>query len=377
MTSRVTVQDFGATSAGQAVELVTMENDDLLVDVLTWGATIQRLRLKNAPGGPVDVVLGYPELAAYEADRFFLGAVVGRYANRIADGTFSLGGTTYRLPRNEGRHTLHGGPEGFHRQVWTPLPKGPGVSPGVLLQHVSPDGRMGFPGTLWVTCSYALDGPALQIELRAVTDRPTVVNLTQHAYFNLGGDGGGSIEDHELWIDADRYLPVDGTALPIGPAEPVAETPFDFRVPRRIGARLRDPHEQLVRTGGYDHCLLLDRSGSQRRVARLSHPDSGRAMEVSTDQPAIQLYSGNRLDGSVRGIHGLYRQSDGICLETQRVPDGPNRVDESDSVTLWPGEEYVARTTWRFTTDTEAPLDDQGSAHHPMPSPSIATSTPP
>lgn len=338
---------YATTAAGEEIHRIRLCGDLLEVDVLTWGATLQGIRMRGADG-PADVVLGYPTLTAYESDRHYLGAVVGRYANRIADGVFELDGQRHELPRNDRGHTLHGGPEGFHRQVWSARAAGTPEVPGVLLEHESPDGAMGFPGTLRASCRYLLDGSDLAVELRATCDRPTVVNLTQHAYFNLAGPGRRTVEDHVLWIDADRYLPVDETAIPLPGSAPVAGTPFDFREPKPVGADLRRADTQLAVARGYDHCLLLNGAGLDRPSARLHDPASGRTLEVFTDQPGLQVYSGNGLDGSEEGNQGLYRQSDGICLETQRLPDGPNRPGAA--AVLRPGEEYVARTRWRFTT---------------------------
>ena len=314
-----------------------LENDVVAVDVLDRGARIQRLLLKDR-GSAADVVLGLPRESDYDEDRAFLGAVVGRYANRIAHGSFTLDGTTYALPRNERGNTLHGGPDGFDRRRWRPVT--PATDSRVVLELISPDGDMGFPGALTATCGYHLDGPELRIELRAHTDRPTPVNLTQHAYFNLAGHGTAT--GHELWVDADRYLPTDETGIPLAADASVAGTPVDFRTPTVVGARLDDP--ALESTGGYDHCVLLDEPRLDHVSARLVDPVSGRVLEVLTDQPALQVFTGNALDrGTPFPRHGA------VCLEAQRVPDGPNRPDAAD-VVLRPGEEYVARTTWRFGT---------------------------
>jgi aldose 1-epimerase len=338
---------FGTSSTGQRVDRVTLENDELRLSVLTWGTVIQQLVLKDGPQ-PADVVLGYDDLAGYEGDSAYFGATVGRYANRIAHGRFSLDGTPFELPTNDRGHTLHGGPEGFHRQVWEVVP-GTTSADAVTLAHVSPDGSMGFPGALRATCTYRLDGPAVHLEYRATTDAPTVVNLTQHCYFDLSGELAG-VDRQELWIDAEQYLPVDGTAIPLGSPEPVAGTAFDFRTPKPVGADLRSGEEQLVQATGYDHCFVLADPTVERPSIRLTDPGTGRVLEVATDQPGVQLYSGNYLDGSTRAKGGRTpRQGDALCLETQRLPDAPNRPELGD-VVLRPGEEYVARTTWRFST---------------------------
>jgi aldose 1-epimerase len=343
-------QTFGTTDDGTTVDRFRLRNGDLDLAVITWGAVVQCLGVPDRDGHVTDVVLGYDTLDGYVQDTANLGAVVGRFANRIAGGRFTLDGVEYQIPCNDRGNALHGGPEGFNRQVWSARAMQSPDVVAVELTHVSPDGHMGFPGNLSVTVTYTLGRSSVTIDYRAVTDKPTVLNLTQHTYFNLQGPENGTIESHVLSIPASRYLPVDETGIPLGPPVPVHRTPFDFRSPKSVGRDLRAGTVQLTSSRGFDHSLVIDgrHGGQATRAARLEDPVTGRVLVVLTDQPAVQLYSGNLLDGAIIGKgQRAYRQSDGLCLETQRLPDSPNR-ETYPSVVLRPGEEWRSTTVWQF-----------------------------
>lgn len=351
----VTRSAFGTTPDGREVDRYELVHGDLTVAVLTYGAVLQSVRVPDRDGAVADVVLGYDDLAGYLADTSFHGAVVGRFGNRIAGGRFTLDGTEHVLPQNHGTSTLHGGPGGFHAQVWDASEQ----ADGVRLRLVSPDGREGFPGTVEVEVTVTLGPGGLRWDYRATTDAPTVLNLTNHAYWNLGGTGAGTVEDHVLRLASSRYVPVDEGLLPLADLTPVDGTPFDFRQPRRVGGRLREAEPQLLRAQGYDHCLLLDTwqgsvaatreaEGGLPEVAQVHDPATGRSLTLRTDQPGVQLYSGNFLDGTVVGRGGVtFRQGDGMCLETEHLPDSPNRPDFPSTV-LRPGEEYATSTAVSF-----------------------------
>ena len=342
---------FGVTESGETVERYLLDNGQLEVCLLTWGATVQSLRVPDSSSDRSDVVLGFDDLAGYVGDHPYFGAVIGRYANRIARGRFCLDGEEFQIPLNDRGNALHGGPEGFHRQVWTAWPRRSDEALAVEFSHLSPHGSMGFPGTLTSTVTYTLDGTEVRIDYRATTDRVTVVNLTQHSYFNLAGPLGRSVESHQLEIFASRYLPVDSESIPIGPPAPVDGTPFDFRRPKLVGHDIGSADQQLQNGLGYDHSWVVDRApGPPSLAARAVEPTSGRVLEVLTDQPAIQFYSGNQLDGTLRGKGGrAYEHRAGLCLETQHLPDSPNRPD-FPSVVLRPGEVFSSTTIWRFST---------------------------
>ena len=343
---------FGRLQDGREVQRYVLRSDVLEVGVLTYGATLHSVLAPDREGSTADVLLGHDDVQGYETGEGYLGATVGRFANRIAAGRFELDGQQHQVPVNDGPNSLHGGPEGFHQQLWSARVLEDVPVPAVELRHTSPDGAMGFPGTLEVTVTYALDGADLSMTYRAVTDAPTVVNLTNHAYWNLSG-GLRSTEQHSLLLAASRYLPVDDVAIPTGELAPVAGTPMDFRSEHLVGERLRDGTEQLLRQQGYDHCWVLDREDGQppTLAARLADPASGRRLEVWTDQPGVQFYSGNFLDGSARGKGGrALRQGDGVCLETQHLPDSPNRPHFPSTV-LRPGEELRSTTVLRTGAD--------------------------
>ncbi|WP_370081605.1 aldose epimerase family protein [Streptacidiphilus sp. MAP12-16] len=346
---------FAKAPDGSAVDRWTLDNGrGVLAEVLTYGATLHSLQVPD-PKGPVDsVVLTLPTLADYAQRSPYFGAVIGRYANRIDRGRFSLDGHSHRLPVNDRGHTLHGGPQGFHHRVWRaqPEPAGRNGAVSLGLSLTSRHGDMGFPGTLVVSVTYTLDRHGnLRLHYTARTDRPTVVNLTHHAYFNLAGAGAGDILGHTLALDADAYLPVTADAIPHGTATPTAGTPFDFAEPRAIGTRMTEDDPQVRAAGGYDHCWVLTEPPTEsllRRAARLADPGSGRRMEVWTTEPGIQVYTGNALDGTLRSPAGKpYERHGAICLETQHFPDSPNRPDFPSTV-LRPGATFRSATEFRF-----------------------------
>lgn len=343
--------EFGTTDDGQVVYRYVLNNGRLVLTLLTFGAIVQSLSAVDRHGALEDVVLGFDDVDGYVSQDAYIGAVVGRYANRIARGRFALDDIDYQVPTNDRGHALHGGPEGFDSRVWSAqaAPADKGLS--VEFRHVSPHGMMGFPGTVEVSVTYTLAGTDVLIDYRATTDRPTVLNLTQHAYLNLSGHAAGTIEGHTLEIPASRYLPVDEGSIPLDGPSPVEGTPFDFRRSRIIGEGLGMAHEQLRRTQGYDHTWVLERqSPGLTRAARLVDPASGRVMEVLTDQPGLQFYSGNLLDGSLTGKSGaVYNKHAGLCLETQGFPDSPNHP-EFPSTVLRPGERFSSRTVWSLST---------------------------
>ncbi len=345
---------FGHLPDGRAVEAVTLVHPGgISASVIAYGAALQSVIVPDREGHSADVTLGHATPAEYAAQPAYFGASVGRVANRIAGGRFMLDGTGYRVPCNNGPNALHGGPGGFDKALWEIEEVGDGARPFVRLAHVSPDGDQGFPGTLRVTAEYALeDAQTLALTYRAATERTTLVNMTSHAYWNLAGEGAqGSATDHVLTIPAADFLPTDGAAIPTGEFAPVDGTPFDFRTPHTIGARLGDTRHEQIRNGqGYDHCWVVARepAAEPRLLARLAHPASGRVLEVLSTAPGVQFYSGNFLDGSMTGKSGkAYRRGDGIALEPQMFPDTPNRP-EFGSIRLAPGADYVHRIAFRF-----------------------------
>ncbi|HEV7932025.1 MAG TPA: aldose epimerase family protein [Actinomadura sp.] len=345
------MEEFGVTPEGTRVARHTLDNGrGLRARVLTYGGVVQTLEVPDRHGRPANVVLGCASLDDYVGKSRYFGAVIGRYGNRIAGGRFRIGGTEYRLPRNNGPHSLHGGERGFDKRVWAVTAAG---DRNLSLAYVSADGEEGYPGTLHVTVTYTLtDDDALRIDYRATTDRPTVVNLTNHSYFNLAGEGSGDVYGHLLTLDAGRYTPVGPGLIPTGELAPVDGTPFDFTRPHPIGERIGDRDPQLLMGLGYDHNFVLDREsqGGLGPAARVEEPTSGRVMEVLTTEPGVQFYSGNMLDGSVTGPAGLpYGRGSALCLETQHFPDSPNQP-HFPSVVLRPGEDYTSTTLYRFTT---------------------------
>jgi aldose 1-epimerase len=350
----VTRARFGVRPDGVEVDLYTIRAGRLEMRAITYGGIIVSLRTPDRTGRLDDVVLGHDTLEGYLDHSPYLGAIVGRYANRIANGRFSLDGETYRLATNDGAQHLHGGRRGFDKMIWKATPFVLPTESGVSFAHTSPDGTEGYPGTLRASVTYTLtERDELRVEYDASTDRPTIVNLSQHSYFNLAGAGATDVLDHVLTIDADQFTPIGATLIPTGERAPVEGTPFDFRAPRRIGARIADADAQLANAGGYDHNFVLRRGddGSLTRAARVSEPRRGRTLDVSTTEPGLQLYSGNFLDGSIRGKGGrVYGHRGGFCLETQHFPDSPNQPG-FPSVVLRPDESYRSRTVFTFGTN--------------------------
>jgi aldose 1-epimerase len=339
---------------GRDVERFTLTSSSgIAITVLSFGGAIQTILMPDRAGALADVTLGYDTLAEYERDKSYLGSLVGRYANRIRAGRFSLDGREYTLAQNAGGNHLHGGGRGFNKAVWKIEPFEDGADVGVVLEHVSPDGDENYPGTLRVQVSYRLTARAeLQIDFFATTDAATPVNLTQHAYFNLAGTGLGDILGHQLELNASRFTPVDATLIPTGELRNVRETPFDFSTAEAIGARIEAGDEQLRLAGGYDHNFVLDRQGAGELAlaARLTEPVSGRGIDIHTTEPGIQFYTGNFLDGTVAGKGGIpHRYRSGLALETQHFPNSPNEPSFPSTI-LRPGAEHRSRTVYHFVT---------------------------
>ena len=340
---------YGSMPDGQAIELVALaDGSGVEVDIITYGGILAAIRTPDRRGASANVVLGLPDLEAYRSRNRFFGAITGRYANRISGAGFTIDGRSFRLAGNSagGANAIHGGLQGFDKRVWTAQM----LTDGVALFYSSPDGEEGYPGKLDVTVTYTLSAGALRIDYAAVTDKPTVLNLTNHSYFNLAGEGSGDVLGHELMLLADRYTPTDANGIPTGELAPVDGTPFDFRQAAAIGARIREAHPQIVVGRGYDHNYVLSKSapGALEPFARVREPVSGRTMEVSTTEPGVQFFSGNNLDGSLVGTGGrVYRQSAGFCLETQHFPDSPNKPDFPSTV-LRPGERFASTTVFAF-----------------------------
>lgn len=351
--TRIERKPFGKTAAGEPVELFTFTRAGApTIAITNLGGHIVSILAPDRSGKVADVTLGYAGFDGYLADTSYFGSVVGRYANRIAKGRFTLDGKAYTLATNNGPNALHGGPTGFQKRLWAAKVVSGPEGDALELTYVSKDGEEGYPGTLTAKVVYSLraDG-GLVIDYTATTDAPTIVNLTNHAYFNLAGEGEGTVLGHELQIEADAYTPVDPTLIPTGERRAVEGTPFDFRKPVAIGARIDAADEQLKAGGGYDHNYVLrGKKGDLRLAARVVEPKSGRALEVFTTEPGLQLYSGNFLDGSVTGKSGKpYVKRGALCLETQHFPDSPNQPG-FPPVVLRPGETYRHTTVYRVTT---------------------------
>jgi len=336
---------------GHPIELVTLTNAaGVEITAITYGAIITSWKVPDRAGQMADIVLGFDDPAAYvKANAPYLGAVVGRYGNRIGNAQFALDGRTYKLAANNGVNHLHGGTRGFDKVLWNAETQKTVDGVAVAFTRTSADGEEGYPGTLKARVTYTLTNKnELIVSYEATTDKPTVVNLTQHTYFNLAGQGTGDILGHELRLNADRYTPVDKTLIPTGELAPVEGTPFDFRKPTRIGARINSEHPQIQFGLGYDHNWVLARSSEDLSLAAdVYEPTSGRTLQVSTTEPGVQFYAGNFLDGSVTGKSGhVYKHRYGFCLETQHFPDSPNKP-QFPSTTLRPGETYRSRTVFR------------------------------
>jgi aldose 1-epimerase len=351
----VTRSPFGTLVDGRPVEAITLTNGrGVTARIITLGAAVQSLLLPDRQGTKADVVLGFSTAAGYAANPQYFGATVGRFANRIAKGHFALDGKAYELATNNGPNSLHGGLVGFDKVIWLVNGIAQGPTGSVTLKYVSPDGDQGYPGTLTVTAMYSLnEHDELSVEYRATTDEPTVVNISNHSYFNLAGEGAAEgVMHHLLMLPAEEYTPFDKTLIPTGEFRPVAGTPFDFRQAKAIGRDIRSgSDEQLVYGKGYDHNWVVSRArvATSRLMARVTEPASGRVMEILSNQPGIQFYSGNFLDATVTGKSGhIYRQGDAIVLEPQLFPDTPNQPGFG-SARLAPGETYVNKITYRFS----------------------------
>ena len=344
---------FGVLPSGDSVEQYTLTNrHGMSVQVITYGGIITAIRVPDRDRTLGDIVLGFDSLEGYLHDSPYFGAIVGRYANRIARGRFTLDGSTYRLAVNNGVNHLHGGLRGFDKVLWTAESFQSDSGVGVVLRYTSPDGEEGYPGTLKVQVTYRLtDDDRFVIDYLATTDKATPVNLSQHSYFNLNGVGSGDILGHDLRINADSFTPVDSTLIPTGIA-PVEGTPFDFRQPTAIGLRIGQPDPQLLNGKGYDHNFVLSRHGAGLdTAARVFAPESGRELVITTTEPGLQFYSGNFLDGTLQGKGAVFGHRTGFCLETQHYPDSPNHPGFPSTI-LRPGEEHRSQTVWAFTTAT-------------------------
>lgn len=341
--------EFGQLGDGRRVARFTLDTaSGLCAQIISYGGALVSLAVPDQAGRLADVVLGFDDLAGYAGGRGHLGALIGRYANRIAGARFTLDGVEHRLTANEGSNQLHGGRAGFDRAVWRAVARETPAGPALDLEHESRDGEDGYPGNLAVRVTYTLWPDALVIVYTATSDRDTVINLTNHTYWNLAGHAAGSILEHRLEINAERFAVVGPGQIPTGELRPVVGTPFDFRTGMAIGARIDDPDDQLRIAGGYDHSFAIRSAhGALRRAARVVEPTSGRVLEVLTTEPAVQFYSGNFLDG-MRGKAGAaYRRRTGFCLETQHHPDSPNQPAFPSTV-LRAGARYRSTTMYRF-----------------------------
>jgi aldose 1-epimerase len=347
----VTNAPFGTTPDGTPVELFTLTNaQGMEVRAMTYGGIIVSLKVPDRAGHLDDVVLGFDSLSGYLKDSPYFGAIIGRFANRIAKGRFTLDGKTYTLAINNGPNALHGGLTGFDKVVWQAESVSNDSGVGVRFSHVSPDGDQGYPGTLTVHVRYLLtDSNQLVIDYDATTDKDTPINFTQHTYFNLKGAGNGDILGHELTLAADSFTPVDSTLIPTGTVTPVVGTPLDFRTQTPIGAHINDANQQLTYAGGYDFNWVVRRSGPGLvPAAHVLEPTTGRTIDVRTTEPGIQFYTGNFLDGSITGKGGkVYGHRSGFTLETQHYPDSPNQPSFPSTI-LRPGQQYQSRTVFAF-----------------------------
>jgi aldose 1-epimerase len=344
MTTPLPTQPFGHLPDGTAATLFTLQNYCLRVRITDFGGSIEAPdRHKHRD----HVLLGFDDVAAYSTHGASFGCLLGRFANRISGGRFNLDGNTYQLSRNNGDTTLHGGAIGFNRMVWRVTEAAADPVPTLVLALVSPDGDQGFPGELSVTATYRLEPDALSLAFQAQTTKPTVINLSAHPYFNLAGPACGNVLDHEITIPAETFLPTDAAQIPTGEIRSVADTPFDFRTKSPLGARIRQPDPQLFHGLGYDHCFVLQPGAP----VRVRDPHSGRVLEIHTDQPGIQVYTGNKINGAFAGHGGvIYRQSAGLALEPQAFPDAPNQAHFPSTV-LRPGEIHRRNIRYRFTTE--------------------------
>lgn len=346
--AEVTKAPFGTEKNGKPVEMYTLKSPELEVKLITLGARIQTINAPDRNGAFADVVLGFSTAAEYQGEggRYF-GAIVGRYGNRIAKGQFAIDGKTYHVPINNNGQSLHGGLDGFDNRIWSAKQ----LPDGVEFTLVSPDGDQGYPGQLTAHVRYTLHGPSLKIEYSATTTKPTVLNLTNHSYFNLAGEGNGTILNQKVEIHADRYTPVDAVLIPTGELSSVAGTPFDFRMPHTVGERIEAANDQLKIAGGYDHNFVLNgEAGTLRTAAVALDPASGRLLRVETTEPGVQFYTGNFIkDGQMTGTGGKkYQHRGGFCFETQHFPDSPNHP-AFPSTLLRPGQTFHSTTVFSFT----------------------------
>jgi len=349
----VTTQPFGKMPDGTSVEVFTLSDGTVEARIISYGGILVSLKTPDRNGNSADVVLGFDDLDGYVANSngakggAFFGALVGRYANRIANGTFTLDGKKYSLPINNAPNSLHGGPHGFNNVVW----KAKEIADGVELTYLSKNGEAGYPGNLTATVRYTLEKGELKIDYSATTDKDTVVNLTNHSYFNLAGAGKGDILNHQLTLYASRFTPVDATLIPTGELKPVAGTPFDFTKATAVGARIDADDEQIKLGHGYDHNWVLNQQqpGAMTLAAVLQDPASGRSLEIRTTQPGLQFYSGNFLNGKPAGGGSVFEYRTGLCLETQHFPDSPNQAAFPSTI-LRPGQVYSEKTLLAFRT---------------------------
>jgi aldose 1-epimerase len=344
---------FGTTHDGKPVEVYTLTNTHgIQVRVMTYGGVVLSIQTPDRKGHLADVTLGFDTLGGYLDKNPYFGALVGRYANRIGKARFTLGGREYTLAQNDGPNSLHGGLKGFDKVVWQAQSFQKSAEVGVILKYTSVDGEEGYPGTVHATVTYTLDDKnEFILDYQATTDKPTPINLTNHTYFNLAGEGNGDILAHEMLINADHFTPVNATLIPTGKITSVKGTPLDFIQPTAIGARINDKYEQLVLGKGYDHNFVINRQGPGLVLAaRVYEPTSGRVLEVDTTEPGVQFYTGNFLDGTPAGKHGhISHARDAFCLETQHYPDSPNQPNFPSTI-LKPGQTFHSTTVWRFST---------------------------
>lgn len=343
---------FGKTKDGEPVDLYVLTNaSGMEVAITNYGGAVVSVKVPDRSGKFADVVLGFDNLEGYLGNEPYFGALVGRYANRIANGRFTLDGHEYHLAQNDGKNSLHGGLKGFDKRVWRAKDASANGVAAIQMNYLSEDGEEGYPGNLSVTVTYTLTAKnELKIDYRATTDKPTVLNLTNHSYFNLAGEGHGDILAHVVTINADRFTPVDATLIPTGELQSVAGTPLDFRTPAAIGTRIDADNEQIKLGHGYDHNFVLNRTGGGLVLAaRVVEPSSGRVLEVLTTQPGLQFYTGNFLDGTIHGKGGtVYGRRSAFCLETQHFPDSPNKA-QFPTVVLKPGRRFASTTVYRFS----------------------------
>ncbi|HXY00144.1 MAG TPA: aldose epimerase family protein [Candidatus Limnocylindrales bacterium] len=349
--TQVSKRSGGNLPDGAAVDIYTLKDGKIEVEVMTYGGNIISLKVPDRNGKVEDVVLGFDDPAGYYENNHskkasFFGPIVGRYANRIAHAKFTLDGNEFNLPKNDGDNTLHSGPNGFHNHMWTAKI----ISDGVELKYLSKDGEEGYPGNLSVTVNYTLKDGDVKIEYIATTDKPTVLNLTNHAYFNLSGDASHTILDVQLMLNASRFTPVDTTLIPTGELKSVVGTPFDFLKPHAIGERINADDEQIKLGHGYDHNFVIDGGGKNlTQAGEVYDPGTGRTLDVLTTEPGVQFYTSNFLDGSIKGKHSiLYPRNAALCLETQHFPDSPNHP-KFPTTELKPGAKFHSITIYRFS----------------------------